>query len=173
MEKITGGRVARTQTDPRFLMTMAYLPGEKIVMAGDLAGGFIFPGHSEETGGVFHPTFDGMFALVKTLEMLAFLQTSLEAVTAALPPIHLASLAVECPTDDKGMVMKALTQELSAGTGRVELIDGIKTFDADNAWTLIVPDSGPRFLVQAEGTSDADAAARAQGWAARIESMVG
>ncbi len=173
VEKIAEGRVARTQTDPRFLMTMAYLPGEKIVMAGDLMGGFIFPGHSEEGGGVFHPTFDGMFALVKTLEMLAFLQTSLADVTAALPPIHLSSLAVECPTDDKGMVMKALTQELSAGPGRVELIDGIKTYDAPDAWTLIVPDSGPRFFVQAEGNSDADASERAASWAARIEYMVG
>lgn len=173
IEKIANGRVARTQTDPRFLMTQAYLPGEKVVMAGDLTGGIIFPGHSEEGGGFFHPTFDGMFALVKTLEMLAFLQTSLAEVTAALPPIHLANQAVECPSNDKGMVMKALTQELSSGPGKVELIDGIKTFDAQDAWTLIVPDSGPRFFVQAEGQSDSDAEERASHWASRIEAMVG
>lgn len=173
IEAIAEGRVAHTQTDPRFLMTMAYLPGEKIVMAGDLSGGFIFPGHSEEVGGTFHPTFDGMFALVKTLEMLAFLQTSLAEVVASLLPIHLSSLSVECPTDDKGMVMKTLTQELSAGGGKVELIDGIKASDAPDSWTLIVPDSGPRFLVQSEGPSEQAAAARAAQWAARIEALVG
>jgi mannose-1-phosphate guanylyltransferase / phosphomannomutase len=173
IETIAEGRVARTQTDPRFLMTMAYLPGEKVVMAGDLSGGFIFPGHSEESGGFFHPTFDGMFALVKTLKMLAFLQTSLAEVAASLPPIYLASRDVECPSNDKGMVMKALTQELSAGDRRVELIDGIKTFEAPDAWTLIVPDSGPRFFVQSEGPTESAAAQHADYWASRIDAMVG
>jgi hypothetical protein len=71
------------------------------------------------------------------------------------------------------MVMKVLTQELSSGAGKVELIDGIKTFDSSDAWTLIVPDSGPRFLVQAEGGSEEDASERAGRWASRIETMVG
>ena len=168
-----GGSVVRTQTDPRFLMTLSYLAAEKILMAGDLAGGFIFHGHDDEGGPAFHPTFDGMFALVKTLEMLAFLQTSLEEVSESLPPMHLAARYVECPTDDKGMVMKALTQELSQGPARVELIDGIKVSDADDGWTLIVPDAGPRFVVQAEGQSDAEADERVERWVERIESMVG
>ena len=49
----TNGVVARTKTDPRFLMTHASHPAEKVVMAGDMEGGFLFP--------ELQPAFDGLF----------------------------------------------------------------------------------------------------------------
>ena len=153
-------------------MTLSYLAAERVLMAGDLMGGFIFHGHDDDSGPAFHPTFDGMFTLVKTLEMMAFLQTSLAETVASLPEMHLSSRFVECPTDDKGMVMKALTTELSGGPEKVELIDGIKVGQG-NQWTLIVPDAGPRFVIEAEGRTDEEARERVAHWADRIEAMVG
>ena len=165
----SGGIVTRTKTDPRFLMNVASSTAEKIVMAGDLAGGFIFPGGEE----AFHPTFDGLFAFVKTLEMMALHQRRpLSSFVAELPPMHLASQTLGCPQSENGRVMRILTEEAHNAPGELKLLDGIQVMEAPNAWTLVLPDPAEPFIhVHSEGTSPADANARTQRYADRIEEL--
>ena len=163
--KATSGTVARAKTDPRFLMTQASSPAEKIVFAGDLSGGFLFP--------EFQPSFDGLFTFAKILEMLSWLQKPLSEFVTALPPMHLAEEVVRCPWDIKGSVMRTLTEEAQTLTAQVELVDGIKVIESEKQWALVLPDaSEPTFTVHAEGTSPIDAEARAKRWAARITDLV-
>lgn len=162
----TEGTVARTKTDPRNLMTVSSLAAEKIAMAGDLDGGFIFPD--------FQPSFDALFCFVKTLEMLSWLQRPLSEFAAELPPVYLSTLEVRCPWESKGKVMRRLTEEASkaGSSGRTELIDGIKLTDADNEWVLILPDAAePVFHIYAESHDQDGAVARTHQYAEKIEAM--
>ena len=162
----TNGVVARTKTDPRYLMTLSSLEAEKVAMAGDLDGGFIFPD--------FCPSFDAMFAFAKTLEMLSWLQRPLSEFSAELPEMYLSSLAVRCPWEVKGKVMRRLTEESRTLTSRADLIDGIKLTDSEREWVLVLPDAAePVFHVYAEGRTEADAKARAQQYVEKIESIKG
>lgn len=138
-------------------------------MAGDLTGGFIFPGGEE----AFHPTFDGLFAFVKTLEMMALHQRRpLSSFVAELPPMHLSSQTLGCPQSENGRVMRILTEEAHNASGELKLLDGIQVMEAPNAWTLVLPDPAEPFIhVHSEGTSPADANARTQRYADRIEEL--
>ncbi len=139
-----GGGVIRTKTDVRSLMGTAAEGKEGIALAGDTAGGFIFP--------EFHPAFDGLFSFAKLLELLAVQETSLSEVRALLPPYFMASETVSCPWEVKGRIMRVLTAE-SEGT-HTELVDGIKTYHDDGSWVLVLPDaSEPNFRIYAEAPS--------------------
>jgi mannose-1-phosphate guanylyltransferase/phosphomannomutase len=161
----TNGVVARTKTDPRFLMTLSSLPAEKVAMAGDLEGGFLFPD--------FHPAFDGMFAFAKTLEMLSWLQRPLSEFAAELPPTFVSTAEVRCPWEAKGKVMRRLTEESSRNTtGRTDLIDGIKLTDSEREWVLVLPDAAePVFHVYAEGVTQEAAARKAHEYVEKIEAI--
>ena len=162
----TNGVVARTKTDARFLMTQASHPAEKIVMAGDMDGGFLFP--------ELQPGFDGLFAFVKTLEMLSWLQRPLSEFAGELPPIMLATQTVRCPWDTKGSVMRRLTEESLADTAkRTDLVDGIKITESEKEWALILPDaSDPVFHIYAEGATQEKADERAAFYAEKIAAML-
>ncbi len=155
-----GGSVVRTKTDVRSLMATAAAGrqgpdgGEGLALAGDTGGGFIFP--------EFQPAFDGLFAFARLLEMLALQETTLSQVRALLPPYFLASETVSCPWEVKGRIMRVLTTDSDGHAGesggRTELVDGIKTYRGDGAWTLILPDaSEPFFRVYAEAGSQDEA----------------
>jgi len=160
----TNGVVARTKTDPRFLMTLSSLSAENVAMAGDMDGGFIFP--------EFHPAFDGMFAFAKALEMLSWLQRPLSEFSAELPPVYLSTAEVRCPWDAKGRVMRRLTEESRNVKSRTELIDGIKLTDSEREWVLVLPDAAePVFHVYAEGQSQEEAVKRAQEYVKKIEAI--
>ncbi len=139
-----GGGVIRTKTDVRSLMGTAAEGKEGIALAGDTAGGFIFP--------EFHPAFDGLFSFAKLLELLAVQNTSLSEVRGLLPAYFMASETVSCPWEVKGRIMRVLTAE-SEGT-QTELVDGIKTYHEDGSWVLVLPDaSEPNFRIYAEASS--------------------
>lgn len=162
----TNGVVVRTKTDPRYLMTLSSLEAEKVAMAGDLGGGFIFPD--------FHPSFDAMFAFAKTLEMLSWLQRPLSEFAAELPEVFISNVAVRCPWEVKGRVMRRLAEESRTGDARAELIDGIKLTDSEREWVLVLPDAAePVFHVYAEGQTQEDATARARRYVEKIESIKG
>ncbi|MFM7320112.1 MAG: sugar phosphate nucleotidyltransferase [Armatimonadota bacterium] len=160
----SGGTVVRTKTDPRFLMTIASVPAERIALAGDLRGGLAFPD--------FHPAFDGLYAFVRVLEMLSWLQQPMSAIADALPPMHLANATVRCPWDVKGAVMRTLTEEAQSATGTVELLDGIRIADAPDDWVLILPDDAePTFVIHAEGPTATAAQQTVDRWSARIDAL--
>ena len=118
--------------------------------------------------------FDGLFAFVKTLEMLSWLQRPLSEFVAELPPILLAAQTVRCPFDSKGSVMRRLTEESLADTrNRTDLIDGIKITESEREWALVLPDAAePVFHVYAEGITQEDANARAERYIEKIAAMV-
>jgi mannose-1-phosphate guanylyltransferase/phosphomannomutase len=124
-----GGRVRRCPLDPQALMQAA--SDDKVVMACDGTGNFVFP--------ALHPAIDGLFALGKLLEMLAHQQTQLSAVIAGLPPFHIATGMVVGAWETKGRIMRCLIQQFAKL--RYETIDGIKVHLGDGEWVLIRPDS--------------------------------
>jgi mannose-1-phosphate guanylyltransferase/phosphomannomutase len=98
-------------------------------LALDITGGLIFP--------EFHSAFDGMFSIVKILEMLAKSKSTLRKIQSRLPKRVLAVAQAPCPWEAKGTVMRRLDED-SQGQNRL-LADGIR-INFDDAWVLILPD---------------------------------
>ena len=152
----TGGRVQRVRASAEAQMGLA--AREHPLLVADGLGGFIFPR--------FHPSFDGLFAIVKLLELLAVQKTTLAEVMDQTPVAHLVRLKVACPWEDKGRVMRMLAQE--AATERTKQVDGVKHV-FDDSWVLVLPDADqPFFSVWAEGPDDARAWALAHQYADRV-----
>ncbi len=157
----TGGLVQRVRASAEAQMGLA--AREHPLLVADGLGGFIFPR--------FHPSFDGLFAIVKLLELLAVQQTTLAEVIDQTPAAHLVRLKVACPWEDKGRVMRMLAQE--AATDRTKQVDGVKHV-FDDSWVLVLPDADqPLFSVWAEGPDDARAWALAHQYADRVGTFRG
>lgn len=140
-----GGSVVRTRMDPESLMIAA--SQKSVHLAGDGRGRVIFP--------MLHPTFDGMFALAKMLELLATEHVRLHEVVAKLPPWFQQHTDVSCPWDKKGRVMRMLGEQYR--DRRVRTSDGIK-IQLGNDWVLILPDPDqPQFHLVAEAHSESEA----------------
>jgi len=155
-----GATCVRTKADARSLMERAGSDSD-LMFAGDSEGGFIFPR--------FLPAFDAMLALGKLLELLATSETKLSAVRSRLPQYHRAEAHVECPWEQKGMVMRRLHEDTQGL--EVEHLDGIKIL-LDGEWVLVLPDvSAPRFHVRAESGEAARAEALVDKYAARIREL--
>ena len=98
MAETYGYEVIRTKTSARGLMEAAN--SEDIIFVGEPSGGYIFP--------EFHCAFDGMYALVKILEMLATQKVSLHKLLREIPPSIIIKERVSCPWENKGSVMRSL-----------------------------------------------------------------
>lgn len=136
-----GGKVIRTRADLRALMQAATSRG--IVVAGDGGGCFIFP--------QFQPAVDGLFALVKMIELLITQQTTLAEIVQSLPPYYVEHLKVSCPWDAKGKVMRLVNQQYKDNI--VDQVDGV-TLQLGSEWVLIQPDADrPLFHIYGESSS--------------------
>jgi mannose-1-phosphate guanylyltransferase/phosphomannomutase len=123
---------------------MSLAAREHPLLVGDGFGGFIFPR--------FHPSFDGLFATVRLLELLTAVKQPLGEVMDQTPPVHVARLQVVCPWEQKGRVMRMLAQDPQ--TERTRQIDGVK-HQNDGEWILVLPDADrPLFNVYAEANDD-------------------
>jgi mannose-1-phosphate guanylyltransferase/phosphomannomutase len=119
-----------------------------VEIAGGTKGGVIFPKFLFAT--------DGMFSIVKILELLAKSGKSLSRVEKETPRLFMAKNNVFCTKDQKGKIMRKLVEE-SEGMKR-QLIDGIKIFYDDYKWVLCIPDSEREiFHVNAEAKTKKDA----------------
>ena len=115
-----------------------------VQLALDITGGLIFT--------EFHFAFDGMFSIVKILEMLAKSNLTLRKLQSRLPKRSLVVGQVACPWEAKGKVMRRLDED-SAGQNRL-LVDGIR-INFDDAWVLVLPDRDRAgFHILAEDGSD-------------------
>src|SRR6266542_3169444 len=151
-----GGRVQRVRASAAAQMTVA--ARDHPLLVADGLGGFIFPR--------FHPSFDGLFTIVKLLELLAVERSTLAEVMDQTPAAHMARLKVECPWDQKGRVMRMLAQE--SATERTKQVDGVKHV-YDGEWVLVLPDADqPLFNVWAEARDEGRAWALAQQYADRV-----
>jgi mannose-1-phosphate guanylyltransferase/phosphomannomutase len=138
-----GGTIVRTRVNLSAMMQYA-AQHRDFLLLGDAAGNYIFPS--------FYPIVDGLFAIVKLMELLALQQLKLADVLASLPRYHMARTKVPCRWENKGKVMRILNEQYAERT--LEQIDGIK-IDLGDEWVLVLPDpDGPFFHIIAEGAND-------------------
>lgn len=155
------GRLVIRPGRSRRALAEAVLKGHA-VFAGGLSGGFIF--------GDFLPAFDGVLALGMLVRMLMHLDVTLDQVIEALPPFHKRQVAVFCPSDRKGAVMRAVSE--ASASMDVNLTEGVRVY-YDDGWALILPDSTePLVTVWAEADSADAADERALGWREIVEAAI-
>ena len=81
-----------------------------------------------------------MFSIAKLLEMLTIQERSLVQVRAELPRIYYRHTQLNCPSKDKGALMRHLI-EINPPEN-VELHDGVKIINHHNDnWVLVLPDA--------------------------------
>jgi len=154
-----GGRVQRVRASASAQMDVA--AREHPLVVGDGVGGFIFPR--------FHPSFDGLYAVVRLLELLSVTGKTLSEVIDETPPANVARIQVPCAWEQKGRVLRVLAQDPK--TERVRQIDGVKHQD-DGEWVLVLPDADrPLFNVYAEARDEGRAWTLAHEYAERLEHL--
>jgi len=155
-----GTSIVWTKLSNPALMDAATDPG--VGFAGNQDGEYILPG--------FMPAFDAAATLVKVLDLLAFHDTKLSKVVAALPKAHVVHETVVTPWEQKGTVMRTLVEQTK--NREVELVDGIKVLH-DDGWALALPDpEEPITHIWAEGPTEGDARRLAQEYVRRIRQLV-
>ncbi len=155
-----GAEVVWTKLSTPHLMDVAAHGG--VAFAASQEGGFIFPD--------FLPAYDATATVVRVLGMMAATDLRLSKITAAVPRVHMAHETVVTPWEQKGTVMRTFVEAFRDRDA--VLVDGIKIL-YDDGWALVLPD--PEELVThvwAEGSSGAEARARAQEFARRIRQML-
>ena len=141
-----GGMIVRTRATLSALMRTA-AQNPDMLLLGDGMGNYIFPR--------FFPVADGLYAIVKIMELLTLRNVPLSEVIAELPPYYVDQTRAPCRWEYKGKVMRILNQQYQ--DRKLEQIDGIK-IDLGDEWVLILPDTdGPFFHVIAEGSSEENA----------------
>jgi len=137
-----GTQVVRVKDSHFAMMNAANDPEVKLI--GGTKGGIIFPEFSFAT--------DGMFSVMKILELLAASGKTLSELDKETPKLHMYKANLPCSREQKGKVMRMLVEE-SEGMKR-EMIDGIKIFFDDLEWVLCIPDSEREILhINAEAAS--------------------
>jgi mannose-1-phosphate guanylyltransferase/phosphomannomutase len=155
-----GGQIIRTRTTLAALMRTAHTNRE-LLLLGDGTGNYIFPG--------FAPHADGLFTVVKLMELLALHGRRLSEVVQDLPRYHMSQARVPCRWEHKGKVMRILNQQYQ--DRKLEQVDGIK-IDLGDEWVLILPDpDGPFFHIIAEGSSDDQARILAEKYAGLVTGL--
>jgi mannose-1-phosphate guanylyltransferase/phosphomannomutase len=157
----SGVTIRRTRYSKAAVMAEATRPNTVFAATGD--GGYIFPS--------VLPSLDALFTLGKVLEVVSTSDAPLSQILARLPRAHVAHVQADCPWDQKGTVMRRLTETLREG--RVSLVDGIKVFLDHGEWVLVLPDAeDPSFHVYAEAADDDKAAALAARYRATLEGVI-
>jgi mannose-1-phosphate guanylyltransferase/phosphomannomutase len=155
-----GARVLRTPINTSAILNAA--SSGSAFMAGNVEGGVAFLD--------FHPSFDAMFCLVKTMEMMALSGAHLGDLVDSLPEAYLQHSIVSCAWEAKGQVMRSLIEELGEETKGIE---GVRLEDEDG-WVLIYPSSNHAcFHIYGESGELAHVNDRLQTWSRKIEKMQG
>lgn len=156
-----GGSVLRTKADAKSIMEAATIPD--VVIAGNDRGGLVFP--------EFQPAMDGLFAVVKILELLNTQNATLSEAVGELPRYFVASTKVPCPWEDKGKVMRLLSQQYRPLSGE-QNIDGIRIDMGGSDWVLVLPDPDrPLFHVIAEAESGEGSRTLMEKYASLVSSL--
>ena len=119
--------VIRTKNDGRSIGAAAC--DREVHLAGDLNGRISYT--------VFQPHFDAMFAIAKTLELLARSEETLANLRRQLPERPYRQLQLPCSWECKGGIMR-LMNEATADL-QTTFIDGVKVHYGED-WVLVVPD---------------------------------
>jgi mannose-1-phosphate guanylyltransferase/phosphomannomutase len=156
-------QVIRTRSERRATVALAQEEGGQLDLAVGGDGGIAFP--------EFHPSFDGIYAAAKIMELLAADEQPLSALVDELPSWFLERRSVACPWERKGRIMRSLHEEVRGE--HVDLIDGIR-IRREGGWVLVLPDaSDPIVKIVAEGGSREDARRFADEAVERVENLIG
>ena len=151
-----GAQVTWSKTEHHAMMASA----QRADMVAGARGEFIFP-H-------FLPAYDGMFAAAKLLEALARSGMRLREVADQFQAIHVLQERVACPWGRKGNVMRRLME--ATETHKRDLVDGVKVWEAEDEWALIIPHSHkPSFVVTVEGRDAVSAQGLMERWSQQVE----
>jgi mannose-1-phosphate guanylyltransferase/phosphomannomutase len=157
-----GGRVTRTKSDRRSMMALAAKERDTLAYGSGFKQEPIFP--------EFQPAFDGLYAMVKVMEMLAKEGRKLHELNDLLPHWFFRHRALRCPWERKGEVMRTIVNEYAGSD--IEMFDGVRVH-VDGGWFLVLPDaSDPALNVYAEGNSNEDADRLINNIVTRIEGLV-
>ena len=137
----SGVELIHTKNDHLSMMEAVSVPGVKFV--GGTRGGFIFTD--------FSFACDGMYAIMKILELLAKGGVALSEVRSQVKTYFRAEGKVFSSWEKKGYVMRRLIEQ-TAGQSR-EVLDGVRVLFPDG-WILVIPDSEkPFFYLFSEATT--------------------
>lgn len=95
--------------------------------------------------------FDSLFASMKLIEMMGRREKRIGALAGSLPSFYYKETKVECPSNQKGKMMRKFLED-SVGK-EASHIDGVKIWVTEKSWVLMIPDQNNDFLrlyVQAE-----------------------
>jgi mannose-1-phosphate guanylyltransferase / phosphomannomutase len=119
--------VRRAKNSERAIIEAAL--SDEIVMACTMDGRFAFPR--------FQSAFDGMFAVAKTIELLAVCNLPLAAILPETPHRTFLRARVACALEMKGGIMRRMSED--SMDKEASFIDGIKVHFAED-WVLVLPD---------------------------------
>jgi mannose-1-phosphate guanylyltransferase / phosphomannomutase len=119
--------VRRTKNSERAMVEAAL--SSEVVMAGSMDGRFAFP-H-------FQAAFDGMFAIARTMELLAACDAPLAGILEETPRRAFLQTRVTCPLEMKGGIMRKMSED--SLDKEASFIDGIKVHFGED-WMLVLPD---------------------------------
>jgi mannose-1-phosphate guanylyltransferase/phosphomannomutase len=127
VRSIAGADFVPGKAEPAALLRSAQQHQARLASDGN--GGYVFPDH--------HLAFDGIFTLIKLLELLAKDGRAISAVRKEIPQEAYEHRAEAVPWDAKGRVMRTMVEMHRDAS--VDLADGIKVF-VDGGWVLVLPD---------------------------------
>ncbi len=119
--------VRRTKNSERAMIEAAL--SSEVVMAGSMDGRFAFP-H-------FQAAFDGMFAIARSMELLAACDAPLAGILEETPHRAFLQTRVTCPLEMKGGIMRKMSED--SLDKEASFIDGIKVHFGED-WMLVLPD---------------------------------
>jgi mannose-1-phosphate guanylyltransferase/phosphomannomutase len=103
-------------------------------------GRFAFPN--------FQAAFDGMFAVAKTIELLAACNAPLAGILAEMPARAFLQTRVTCALEMKGGIMRKMSED--SLDKEASFVDGIKVNFGED-WVLVLPDQyQPNLQIVAE-----------------------
>lgn len=155
-----GGTIHRQRLGDMVMMEEA--THNRHAMIGDGEGGFIFP--------AFSPFLDGMFTIVKVMELTTHIQQSFSAIWRARRPFHIAKGMLPCRWEQKGKMMRMLRERFPAAEN--EAVEGVQIPLGDE-WVLIYPDpADPHFVIHAEAADDSSATALVEKYRSLVNSLL-
>jgi mannose-1-phosphate guanylyltransferase/phosphomannomutase len=155
-----GHGTRETLSAPRALTEASRLRGVMFATSGE--GDFIFPR--------LHHAPDALFAIGAILELLARAGCQLEELAATSPAVPVARVALACPMERKGEVMRRFVESLEGE--RISFLEGVKV-TAAGGWVLLRPDRvAPRVHLHAEGADGSAAAAMLERHRTEIELLI-
>ncbi len=120
-------QVTRTKNSERAMMEAAL--SSEVVLVGSMDGRLAFPR--------FQTAFDGMFAIAKTLELIAASGVPLSRIHAEIPHRTFLQTSISCIWEMKGGIMRKMSED--SLDKEATFIDGIKVHFGED-WLLVLPD---------------------------------